>query len=472
MEFDIGEIYPKQKEFCLATNKYICYGGARGGGKSYISRIKMCLLALNYPGIQILLLRRTLAELRENHIIALQKLLKTNDVDPKKRIAVYKESTKEFKFPNGSRIVLGYCDNENDVLQYQGQAYEVIVLEEATHFTEFQFQTLTESNRMSGNMKDDFNPRMYFTCNPGGVGHAWVKRLFIDRDYKETETPDDYKFIPSLVFENKYIMEHDPNYVRTLENLPEDRRKAMLYGNWDIFDGQYFSEFDRSVHVIEPFEIPKEWVRYRSIDYGLDMLACYWFAIDSQGNEYCYKELYQSELIISEAAKRILEVNSDDKIKYTYGPPDLWNRRNDTGKSAYEIFRANGVILTKSSNDRVQGWYAMKEHLKIVKTRDEHIGEQIKTSKLKFFANCKNAIRTIPQLQYDEKHPNDTSREPHEITHAPDAIRGFCIERTKATKLLTKKEQEMEDLKEIKYRENVRTIAGNSATRSFIMYGG
>lgn len=472
MEFDIGEIYPKQKEFCLATNKYICYGGARGGGKSYISRIKMCLLVLNYPGIQILLLRRTLAELRENHIIALQKLLKTNDIDPKKRIAVYKESTKEFKFPNGSRIVLGYCDNENDVLQYQGQAYEVIVLEEATHFTEFQFQTLTESNRMSGNMKVDFNPRMYFTCNPGGVGHAWVKRLFIDRDYKETENPDDYKFIPSLVFENKYIMEHDPNYVRTLENLPEDRKKAMLYGNWDIFDGQYFSEFDRSVHVIEPFEIPKEWVRYRSIDYGLDMLACYWFAIDPQGNEYCYKELYQSELIISEAAKRILEVNGDDKIKYTYGPPDLWNRRNDTGKSAYEIFRENGVILTKSSNDRVQGWYAMKEHLKVVKTRDEQTGETVKTSKLKFFANCKNAIRTIPQLQYDEKHPNDTSREPHEITHAPDAIRGFCIERTKATKLLTKKEQEMEDLKEIKYREKVRTIAGNSATRSFIMYGG
>ena len=114
----------------------------------------------------------------------------------------------------------------------------------------------------------------------------------------------------------------------------------------------------------------------------------------------------------------------------------------------------------------------MKEHLKVVNTRDEQTGETIKTSKLKFFANCKNAIRTIPQLQYDEKHPNDTSREPHEITHAPDAIRGFCIERTKATKLLTKKEQEMEDLKEAKYREKVRTIAGNSATRSFIMYGG
>mgnify|MGYP000146233464 FL=1 len=177
MTLNIGELYPKQILFCKATNKYICYGGARGGGKSYVSRIKMVLLALYYSGIQILLLRRTLKELRENHVLQFQKLLRG--------IATYKDSTKEFIFPNGSRIVLGYCDNEKDVLQYQGQAYEVIVLEEATMFTEFQFQSLTESNRMSGNLKVPFIPRMYFTCNPGGVGHAWVKRLFIDKDYKE-----------------------------------------------------------------------------------------------------------------------------------------------------------------------------------------------------------------------------------------------------------------------------------------------
>ena len=156
MELELGELYPKQIEFCKATNKYICYGGARGGGKSHVSRIKMILLALNYEGIQILLLRRTLKELRENHIMQLQKLLRG--------VATFKESTKEFIFSNGSRIVLGYCDNEADVLQYQGQAYEVIVLEEATHFTEFQFQALTESNRMSGNIKGEFVPRMYFTC--------------------------------------------------------------------------------------------------------------------------------------------------------------------------------------------------------------------------------------------------------------------------------------------------------------------
>ncbi len=426
MVFNIGELYPKQKEFCLATNKYICYGGARGGGKSHVSRIKMCLLALNYNGIQILLLRRTLKELRENHVLQLQKLLKD--------IAVYKESTKEFLFPNGSRIVLGYCDNEKDVLQYQGQAYEVIVLEEATHFTEFQFQTLTESNRMSGNMKEPFNPRMYFTCNPGGVGHLWVKRLFIDKDYTPTENPDDYKFIPSLVFENKYIMERDPNYIKVLENLPEDRKQAMLYGNWDIFDGQFFREFKRSVHVIEPFQIPEHWNRYIAMDYGLDMFAVLFIAIDTKGKAYVYNEIHKPNLIVSEARQTLKSIMRHYKYKYIYAPPDLWNRNRDTGKSTAELFYEGGIDLTKASNNRIAGWLNVKEWLKVKKVRDEQTGELYEDSDLKIFSNCINLIKYLPQLQHDEKEPNDVATEPHEPTHITDALRYFCVSRTAPTK--------------------------------------
>lgn len=418
MNLNIGELYPKQIEFCKATNKYICYGGARGGGKSHVSRIKMCLLALNYNGIQILLLRRTLKELRENHVLQLQKLLKD--------VAIYRESTKEFLFPNGSRIVLGYCDNEKDVLQYQGQAYEVIVLEEATHFTEFQFQTLTESNRMSGNMKEEFVPRMYFTCNPGGVGHSWVKRIFIDRDYKGTENPDDYKFIPSLVFENKYIMEHDPNYIRTLENLPEDRKQAMLYGNWDVFDGQFFQEFRRDIHVIKPFVIPQEWARYIAIDYGLDMFAVLFIAIDKNNNAYVYNEIHRSDLIVSEASN-LLKSYMNRKYRYIFAPPDLWNRNRDTGKSTAEIFFDNGIKLDKCSNNRISGWANVKEWIKPYKTRNIATGEEYTTSRLKIFNNCINLIKNLPQLQHDEKNPNDCAVEPHDITHITDALRYFCV---------------------------------------------
>lgn len=206
----------KQEAFFHAQSRYVAYGGARGGGKSWAMRMKLILLALRYEGISILLLRRTLGELRENHILPMCKLLDG--------VAVYKESAKDFLFPNGSRIKLGYCDSESDVLQYQGQAYEVIGMEEATHFTYYQYLCLTECNRVSGAMREPFTPRMYFTCNPGGVGNDWVKRLFVDRIYTENERAEDYTFIKSLVYDNAYLMEHDPQYVRALEALPEKRR--------------------------------------------------------------------------------------------------------------------------------------------------------------------------------------------------------------------------------------------------------
>ncbi|MEG0703451.1 MAG: phage terminase large subunit, partial [Christensenella sp.] len=229
-ELNLGNAYPKQIQFFLASGRYIAYGGARGGGKSWAARVKVVLLALNYGGIQMLLLRRTLPELRENHVVALVKLLKG--------VARYKESTREFIFPNQSRLKLGYCDTEKDVLQYQGQAYDVIIMEEATQFTEFQYQTLTESNRSSGMCAEKFSPRMYLTCNPGGVGHAWVKRLFIDKDYIGSERAEDYAFIPAKVYDNKHLMEKDPEYVRVLENISDPaRRAAMLDGDWDIFIG-------------------------------------------------------------------------------------------------------------------------------------------------------------------------------------------------------------------------------------------
>jgi phage terminase large subunit len=421
--------YQKQVEFFRSTKRYIAFGGARGGGKSWAARTKMMLLALNYAGIQILLLRRTLKELRANHIIPLMELL--HDV------ATYKSQEKEFIFANGSRITLGYCQAESDVLQYQGQAYDVVFMEEATQFSEFQFQSLTESNRSSGICKEKFSPRMYFTMNPGGVGHVWVKRLFIDRNYRNQEQADDYDFIPSKVYDNKFLMENSPEYVRTLENLPEDRRKAMLDGDWDVFDGQYFSEFSRDIHVITPFEIPKNWNKYLSIDYGLDMLACYVCAIDEHGNAYIYKEIYESNLIISAAAQKIKSV-VDESLTCLYAPPDLYNRRQDTGKSAIDIFAEHELFFVKASNDRVQGWYNVKEWLRVYDTKDIQTGKKIKDTKLKIFANCTNLIRCLPQLQYSDKNPNDVASEPHEITHAPDALRYLLADRPVATDIYIK----------------------------------
>lgn len=405
----------KQRLFFESKARYTAYGGARGGGKSWAMRMKMVLLAVNYEGINILLLRRTLGELRENHILPLQKLLKD--------IAEYRESQKEFRFKNGSRIKLGYCDSESDVLQYQGQSYEVIGLEEATHFTYFQYQCLTECNRASGSMKKPFSPRMFLTANPGGVGHDWFKRLFVDKVYRGNEKAENYTFIRSLVFDNGYIMENDPRYVETLMALPEKRRAAMLYGDWNSFEGAFFPEFCHEAHVCRPFDIPAHWQKFRGLDYGLDMTACLWLAVSPEGRVYVYRELYKSGLLLSEAAEDICRATpKSEGIRYTVASPDLWNRRQESGKSGAEIMTAAGLTgLKKAINERINGWRVVREYLK-----DGKDGK----SGICIFDCCENLIRCLPLLRFDENVKEDAAGVPHEITHAPEALRYALMSRT------------------------------------------
>lgn len=414
----IGEPNEKQAEFFRADTRFIAYGGARGGGKSWAVRKKAILLSLYYGGIRILLLRRTLSELRENHLLPLMADLK--------EIAPFKERERAFLFGNGSRLRFGYCDSESDVLQYQGQEYDVIFMDEATHFTEFQYNTLTACLRGA----NPFPKRMYLTCNPGGIGHAWVKRLFIDREYRQGEHPEDYLFIPAKVYDNKILMESDPHYVEMLKNLPFELREAWLNGNWNVFAGQYFREYDPAVHVVQPFPIPPSWKRYRAIDYGLDMLSCGFYAVDPQGRHYRYREIHESNLIISDAAKRILEETDGERIEKTYAPPDLWNRRQDTGKSAAELFAASGVPLTKASNDRINGWLTVKEMLKPVVTLDEQTGKEQISARLRIFDNCTILKKHLPLAQHDAKMTNDVANEPHYITHVLDELRYYCVSRT------------------------------------------
>lgn len=407
----VGTPNPRQKEFFAAKARFVAYGGARGGGKSWAVRKKAMLLALRYPGIRMLLARRTLGEVWDNHILPLQQDLAG--------IARYRDAEKAFLFTNGSRLKFGYCDSERDVLQYQGQEYDVIFLDEATQFTEFQFFTLTACLRGTGNCPR----RMYLTCNPGGVGHGWVKRLFIDRDYRPGERAADYRFIPARVYDNTALVQQDPGYVHMLENLPEDLRRAWLEGDWNVFAGQYFKEWRRDVHVLTPFAVPAHWRRYAALDYGLDMLAALFIALAPDGSAYVYREVYRPGLIGSQAAEVLREAARGEEIYAWLAPPDLWNRRNDTGRSIAEIFAAGGIQLARAQNDRVSGWMDLHEWLRPYKTPE---GTAVG---LRIFETCTNLIRTLPQLQCDPHRPNDTAAEPHELTHAPDALRYFVAGR-------------------------------------------
>ncbi len=405
------EITKRQSEFINATAGEVLFGGAAGGGKSYGQLVDALIFALKYPGSKQLILRRTLPELEKSLVRCALGLYPQN-------LFTYKAAKHEGVFKNGSVIDFGYCDAENDVYRYQSAEYDVIRFDELTHFTEQMYVYLI--SRVRG--ANSFPKQIKSSTNPGGIGHAWVKSRFIDIGKPNVEHLGRI-FIPSRVTDNNFLMKSDPGYIERLKKLSKKDREALLEGNWDIFEGQYFTEWNRDIHVIEPFVIPPSWRRYFVMDYGLDMLAGYWIAVDMYGRAYVYREIYESGLIISSAASRIKSLSSE-KVYASIAPPDLWNRRQDTGKSAAEIFAENGMPLVAAQNDRVQGWYNLKEWLKPY--RDE-TGEMC--ASLRIFSNCINLIRTLPSVAISSRNPNDVSGTPHELTHAPDAIRYFVAGR-------------------------------------------
>lgn len=450
---DLGELNPKQKLFCQARTRYVGYGGARGGGKSHVLRIKAFGGALTYPGIRILIVRREYPELEQTMILPMRKLIP-------QEVAVYNGSMHMFFFANGSTIKFGHYGTSDDD-EYQGQEYDWIFMDEATQFTESQFRTLGACLRGATNIPR----RMYLTCNPGGIGHLWVKRLFVAKQYRAGERAEDYTFIHATVDDNPQLLAASPEYVQMLDLLPEDIRRAHRYGDWDALAGSFFSEFKKETHVIEPFwRIPAEWRKYRAFDYGLDMFACLWIAVDFDGRCYVYRELQQSGVIVSEAAKLMLDATPPwEHIEFTIAPPDMWNRQKDSGRSMAELFMENGVGIIRGSNNRVQGWMAVKELLKPLSGPQDRPG-------LLVTSNCQALISHIAAIQHDEKNPSDCAVQPHEITHICDAIRYFCVTRTLgAERVESPVPEDFEDSGMTDYDDE---MTGGEMSEDYLEYGG
>ncbi len=404
------ELTRRQNAFCQAGETEVLFGGAAGGGKSYGQLIDLMLFALRYPGSRQLLLRRTYPELEMSLVRGALSLFP-------RELFQYSASTHTGRFPNGSLVDFGFCATEGDVYRYQSAEYDVIRFDELTHFTEFQYRYLI--SRVRG--ANAFPKQIKSSTNPGGVGHAWVKARFIDPAPPDTPFAvggESRIFLPARIEDNGFLAAADPGYRRRLEALPEMEKRALLHGDWNLFAGQFFPEFDPAIHLCRPFPIPPSWRRYRTLDYGLDRLAVLWIALSPEGRVYVYRELCESDLIISEAAARIVAASEGESIAATLAPPDLFSRGQESGRSRALLFAEHGVRFTKTSNDRRAGWLAVKELLK--RDRDG-------TPRLFLFDTCRELARCLPMLLTDRERPDDVATRPHEITHAPDALRGFAI---------------------------------------------
>jgi len=410
------EVTKRQKEFIDAENFEVLFGGAAGGGKSFAQVLDAVYFALRFPKSRQLILRKTMPELEATLI---QTLLGNYPL----HWYNYNVTRRTATFVNGSVIRFGYCRNRNDVYRYQSAEFDIIRFDELTHFSEREYSYLI--SRVRG--ANAYPKQIKSASNPGGAGHTWVKQRFIDIGPPGIvhDCPGGTRvFLPSTIDDNIFLKKLDPGYKRRLENLAESDKRALLYGEWDIAEGRYFDEWNRDIHVVKPFEIPEHWTRFFAMDYGLDMLAGYWIAMDTNGRAYVYREIYEDNLIISEAAGHISAMCAEP-VRDFIAPPDLWNRRQEQGKSAAEIFLENGIMLTKAPANRVAGWLELKEWLKPVAS-ETGAGT---TARLVFFDNCVNAIRTVPALMRDAVNPNDCATRPHEYTHAPDAIRYFVASR-------------------------------------------
>lgn len=440
MQIKFGTPSPKQKLFLKDTHRYVAYGGARGGGKSWAVRVKAILLCLRWAGIKVLIMRRTFPELVQNHINPLILMLAG--------VADWSDKKKTFTFPNGSTIQFGYCQYDRDLGQYQGAEFDVIFIDEACLLSEYQIKEITACNRGVNN----FPKRTYYTLNPGGQSHGYFKRLFIDKNYEKEEIPEDYSFIQSLVTDNRALMAAQPEYIQQLKALPPKLRKAWLEGRWDIFEGMFFEDFRTTVdeqkafdigltpeqalqyhrytHVIEPFDPPMEWQYYRSYDFGYGKpFSVGWWAVDYEGVAYRILELYGCTDTPNEGVKwqpheqfkRIKEIeNTHPYLKGRMingvADPSIWD--GSRGESVYEAAIKQGIDFVPGVNDRIPGW--MQVHYRFAFDR---IGK----AQMYFYNTCKAAIRTLPLMMYDEHKPEDLDTKLED--HVADEIRYFCMTR-------------------------------------------
>ena len=415
-----------QTQFLAASEREVFYGGARGGGKSYA----MLIDPLRYCDKQkhrCLLLRRSMPELRDliNH---------SQQLYPKAYPgAKWREQEKEWRFPSGAKIEFGYAENTTDALRYQGQSYTWIGIDELPQYPNPDIYNFLRSSLRS--VDPDIPVFMRATGNPGNVGSTWVKEMFVDPAVPNTRFSLDIqtpvgnrsitrRFIPAKLQDNPYLMQTEDYYIM-LASLPEVQRKQFLEGDWGAYEDAAFPEFNRAVHVVKPFDIPRNWHKFRSCDWGYSSPACVlWFAIDFDNNLWIYRELYTQKVVADIFARQVLDMERGEYIRYGILDSSTWAKRGDVGPSIAETMITAGCRWRpsdRSPRSRINGKLELHKRFSV---RDK--GNEKKPS-LFIFDNCINLIRTLPLLPCDKNNPEDVDT--HTEDHAYDALRYGCMSR-------------------------------------------
>lgn len=458
----------KQSIFHQSNSDEAVYGGAKGGGKSCGLIMEAMMYGLEYPSANIYLFRETYPDLEDTLIQEWKEKVPSE-------LYIWNGKRTEAKLINGTIIRFRYVRNFDDAHGYQGRSMDFIGIDELTSHEERVVQELLSCLRSP----KGYPTRFRGTCNPGGIGHHWVKKRYVkgtnygEFTYTDIETGNIIEFIPATVYDNYIIMENDPMYVKRLENLPYEQRMAYLYGDWDVFEGMALEQFNENIHVVDDFEIPKHWRKWIAVDNGYtDPFAWYWFAVDEIGTVYIYREYtreYEDEKVIyRKQAENVVELSTyidkdilreyfenniipDDtsdelkmyeNIDFIVVGHDAWQRHPSTrtvdtpeGKSILDYYTEGGINklagFVKPVIDRRLRKATWVEYLEPFTDQEGNL-----TSKVKIFRSCKKLIETLPLLVNDK---NDTEKVAEsEIDHWYDGA-GYGLIAYHASKTRTKK---------------------------------
>ena len=463
----IWQPQPKQIRF-MERPEYEClYGGAAGGGKSDALLVE-ALRQVHIPHYRAIIFRKTYPQLTE--LIDRSTTLYTLAY-PKAR---YNDSKHVWTFPSGAKIYFGSMQHSKDKTNYQGKRYDFVGFDELTHFTWEEYSYMFSRNRPSKKPKSTQKTRCYIraSTNPGGIGHGWVKQRFIDAaepgtpivEMVDVRMPDgevktikrDRVFIPATVFDNKALLEDNPDYLGSLALLPEKERNALLYGDWETFEGQYFTEFRTSpdtamckkagitveeakaqgrwTHVIPALDLSsgdrRGWQIYRSYDFGYAKpFSCAWWAVDYDGTLYRIMEMYGCTNIPNEGVKWTPDKQFEEisRVENTHpwlkgrqingvADPAIWD--SSRGESIADTAIKYGVFFTPGDHERTPGW--MQCHYRLQFDENGY-------ARCYIFDNCKGFIRTIPLMMYDQTKPEDLDSDLED--HIADEWRYMCMSR-------------------------------------------